>query len=66
MQDFTRIQPAAAAMDGIRSLIDELQLDDGSRALLTGTVAMEHEELGSVTRGAGLASRGARGGEVGP
>ena len=56
MQDFTRIQPAAAAMNAIRSFIDELDLDgDTERVRVTGTVAMEHEELVSVTRGAGLA-----------
>jgi len=56
MQDFTRIQPAAAAMSAVRSFIDELDLDGGTeRVRVTGTVAMEHEELVSVTRGAGLA-----------
>jgi len=55
VQEFTRIQPAAAAMSAIRSFVDELALDDGSRVLVTGTVAMEHEELASVSRGAGLA-----------
>ncbi len=56
-QDFTRARPAAEAMEGIRALIDELQATapDGVRIRVTGTVAMEHEELSSVTRGAGLA-----------
>ncbi len=55
--DFTRARPAAEAMAGIRALLDELQAaaPDGTRIRVTGTVAMEHEELTSVTRGAGLA-----------
>ena len=56
-QDFTRARPAAEAMEGIRALIGELQATapEGVRLRVTGTVAMEHEELSSVTRGAGLA-----------
>ncbi len=54
--DFTRIQPAASSMEGIRSHIEALGLDGPpERVRITGTVAMEHEELVSVTRGAGLA-----------
>ena len=55
--DFSRIQPAADAIDGIRAAVAQLQtsLDGSVRARLTGTVAMEHEELVSVTRGASTA-----------
>lgn len=55
--DFSRMQPAAEAIDGIRDTISSLEaeLDDGVTVRLTGTVAMEHEELVSVTRGAGIA-----------
>ena len=55
VQDFTRLQPAAGPMEAIRASIDQLVLDDGERVRVTGTVAMEHEELTSVSRGAGLA-----------
>ena len=56
-QDFTRARPAAEAMEGIRALIDELRATapEGVRIRVTGTVAMEHEELSTVIRGAGLA-----------
>ena len=56
-QDFTRARPAAEAMNRIRTLIDSLQATapEGTRIRVTGTVAMEHEELSSVVRGAGLA-----------
>ena len=56
-QDFTRVRPAAEAMEGIRALIGRLQATapEGVRIRVTGTVAMEHEELSSVARGAGLA-----------
>jgi hypothetical protein len=55
--DFSRIQPAADAIDGIRAAIAQLQsgFDGSVQARLTGTVAMEHEELVSVTRGASTA-----------
>jgi len=56
-QDFTRARPVAEAMNRIRTLIDSLQATapEGTRIRVTGTVAMEHEELSSVVRGAGLA-----------
>lgn len=55
--DFSRIRPAAEAIEGIRALVETLnaELDADVRVRLTGTVAMEHEELVSVTRGASLA-----------
>jgi hopanoid biosynthesis associated RND transporter like protein HpnN len=54
--DFSRMQPAADAIADIRSLAARL---NESRAepvsvRLTGSVAMEHEELLSVSRGAGF------------
>jgi hopanoid biosynthesis associated RND transporter like protein HpnN len=55
--DFSRVQPARPAIERMRALADELaaELDHGVSLRLTGTLAMEHEELGSVSRGAGLA-----------
>ena len=55
--DFSRARPAVEAMAGIRTLIAELQpvTPAGVRIRVTGTIAMEHEELSSVTRGAGIA-----------
>ena len=55
--DFSKLQPAAGAMEDIRdaSAILDGVLSDPVRVRLTGTVAMEHEELISVSRGAGLA-----------
>jgi uncharacterized protein len=51
--DFGRMQPAAAAIADIRSIVERLGPGDAT-VRLTGTVAMEHEELLSVSRGAGL------------
>lgn len=55
--DFDEVLPAAAAVDGVRAAARELQLDaaHGVRVRLTGTVALEHEELLSSASGAGLA-----------
>jgi uncharacterized protein len=55
--DFTRIQPAGAAIERLREIAADLEADfDGEATVrLTGTVAMEHEELVSVTRGASVA-----------
>ena len=55
--DFSRARPATEAMEGIRTLIDELMVTapEGVRIRVTGTIAMEHEELSSVIRGAGFA-----------
>jgi hopanoid biosynthesis associated RND transporter like protein HpnN len=52
--DFGRLQPAAAAIAGIRSIAARLEAAAESpvSVRLTGTVAMEHEELLSVSRGA--------------
>ena len=53
--DFSRMQPAADAIADVRAHVREIhaRIDD-VRVRLTGTVAMEHEELLSVSRGAGL------------
>ena len=52
--DYGRMQPATAAIAGIRAIAARLnaRLDPPVRVRLTGTVAMEHEELTSVSRGA--------------
>jgi hypothetical protein len=56
--DFHSLQPAAKAMAELRRLIRELKLtpDNGVRVRLTGSAAMEHEELKSVEDGMGLAA----------
>jgi len=51
--DFGRMQPAAAAIADVRSLAARLDAAGDVSVRLTGTVAMEHEELLSVSRGAG-------------
>jgi uncharacterized protein len=56
--DFDRVQPAEPAIDGLRAIVGELaetQFRDVS-ARLTGSVAMEHEEMLTVRAGAGLAA----------
>jgi uncharacterized protein len=55
-RDYSRIQPATAAILGIREIAARLNasLAQPVRVRLTGTVAMEHEELTSVSRGAGF------------
>jgi hopanoid biosynthesis associated RND transporter like protein HpnN len=57
MLDFNQLQPAGPAIRSIRDaaagLREQLHADVSVR--LTGQVAMEHEELVSVTRGAGFA-----------
>ena len=55
--DFSSLRPAAGAMEDIRNASASLDsaLRDHIRVRLTGTVAMEHEELISVSRGAGIA-----------
>ncbi len=52
--DYGRMQPATAAIAGIREIAARLNagLDPPVRVRLTGTVAMEHEELTSVSHGA--------------
>jgi hopanoid biosynthesis associated RND transporter like protein HpnN len=54
--DFSRMQPAAAAIAEVRQMVREIAARPPGdvRVRLTGTVAMEHEELLSVSRGAGL------------
>jgi hypothetical protein len=54
--DFTRLQPASAAMAGIRHTVARLNSPEATAVTvrLTGSVAMEHEELLSVSQGAGL------------
>ena len=51
---FDRVQPARRAMEVLREEIAALPVS-GVVVSLTGTVAMEHEELTSVTAGAALA-----------
>jgi uncharacterized protein len=52
--EYGRMQPATAAIAGIREIAARLNagLDPPVRVRLTGTVAMEHEELTSVSHGA--------------
>jgi hypothetical protein len=54
--DFTRMQPAATAIAGIRGIAASLNAESvvPVTVRLTGSVAMEHEEFLSVSRGAGL------------
>jgi hopanoid biosynthesis associated RND transporter like protein HpnN len=52
--DFSRMQPAAAAIADLREIAARLDAEGDVDVRLTGTVAMEHEELLSVSRGAGL------------
>ncbi|MGI9257452.1 MAG: MMPL family transporter [Gammaproteobacteria bacterium] len=57
VQNFSLPRPAAAAMERVREHIAELSsaVPGGVRMRITGTVAMEHEEMTSVTRGAAAA-----------
>jgi len=56
--DFERVQPAAPAMEALRGIVDELVAEGypDVEASLTGSVAMEHEEMLTVKSGAGLAA----------
>jgi hopanoid biosynthesis associated RND transporter like protein HpnN len=56
--DFSRMQPATVALAGIREIAAELNASEPTPVTvrLTGTVAMEHEELLSVSQGAALGS----------
>lgn len=57
LQDLTTMFPAKAAIERIRELIETngLTAEQGLRVRITGAVAMEHEELETVVRGAKLA-----------
>jgi hopanoid biosynthesis associated RND transporter like protein HpnN len=54
VERFDRMRPAAAAIEAVRDVIEEVRTPEAEevRVRLTGTVAMEDEELGSVSRGA--------------
>jgi len=56
--DFARVQPAAPAMNALRAILDELVAVDfpDVDVSVTGSVAMEHEEMLTVRSGAGLAA----------
>lgn len=55
--DFSRVRPARDAIERIRAIGDQLNARHGTNIelRLTGTVAMEHEELSSITRSASAA-----------
>ncbi len=55
--DYSQLQPAGGAINDIRDTIKILddRLSHQVRVRLTGTVAMEHEELNSISRGANIA-----------
>jgi hopanoid biosynthesis associated RND transporter like protein HpnN len=56
--DFASLQPAAKTMTALRRLANDLKLDEqhGVRVRLTGSAALDHEELESVEEGMGLAA----------
>lgn len=56
--DFGSLQPAEDAIDAIRALAREMNIDAGHglRLRLTGSAALEQEELASVEKGMGLAA----------
>jgi hopanoid biosynthesis associated RND transporter like protein HpnN len=55
--DFSRLLPAKSAIETIRALAQELQLDSahGMQVRITGDVALSHEELEGVITGSGIA-----------
>jgi len=55
--DFGSLSPADDVMDAIRALVfdEEITPDNGLRVRLTGSAALEQEELESVEKGMGLA-----------
>ena len=55
--DFGKIQPAKAAIDGVRAIVARLNAAEAEPVTvrLSGSVAMEHEELASVSSSAGIA-----------
>src|SRR5690606_13458064 len=56
--DFARVQPAAPAMEALRAIVADLVAErfPDVDASITGSVAMEHEEMLTVKSGAGLAA----------
>jgi len=56
--DYGELFPAAPVMERVRRIAAELGLEEGARVRLriTGGLALAHEELQSVSRGAGLAT----------
>ncbi len=54
--DFGKIQPAKAAIDGVRAIAARLNAAEAEPVTvrLSGSVAMEHEELASVSTSAGI------------
>ncbi|MEE9142612.1 MAG: MMPL family transporter, partial [Gammaproteobacteria bacterium] len=53
--DFSRLLPMTGALESIRDIATELGIEPSVRVRLTGPVAMEHEELLSVSAGAARA-----------
>jgi hopanoid biosynthesis associated RND transporter like protein HpnN len=56
--DFSKLQPAEAAMSTIKRLAQELHLDEshGIRLRITGDIALDYDELKTVSRGAAIAT----------
>ena len=56
--DFGSLQPATKAIDGLRGIASDLELDaaHGVRVRLTGSAALAQEELKSVEEGMGFAA----------
>jgi hopanoid biosynthesis associated RND transporter like protein HpnN len=54
--DFAKIQPAAPAISGVRAIVARLNAAEPEpvSVRLTGSVAMEHDELASVSASAGI------------
>ncbi len=54
--DFGKIQPAATAINGVRAIVARLNAAEPEPVTvrLTGSVAMEHDELASVSASAGI------------
>ena len=54
--DFGKIQPAAPAINGVRAIVARLNAAEAEpvRVRLTGSVAMEHDELASVSASAAI------------
>lgn len=56
--DYSSLFPAAPAIEGVRRIAQQLYIDQsrGVRLRITGAVALDHEELQSVSRGARIAA----------